>query len=128
MSQDLLFTHYLALSLGVLFLALSVVGLILRARFVAGAKAREATVSNVGVVANRSTTVRYREADGREREAHLVGGGRSVRPVGTALSVLVHPDQPGRVIENAWRDVWGRPLTGILVGVALVTFHLVRSR
>lgn len=127
MPRELLFTQYLTLALGVTFLALSIAGLVLRARFVAGAKPVAAVVSDVGIVGRGAVTVRLRDSDGQERTARLVGASRSLGPAGTALQVLFNPERPERVVANTWRDTWGSPVTGIVVGLALVGFHVVRA-
>jgi hypothetical protein len=126
--QTLALTRYLVLALGALLLLLSVAGFVLRARFIAGAKRCSATVSRVGLAGSRHyEIVRFRGSDGVEREARVVGSGRTARPVGTPLEVLFNPDRPGRVLGNTWWDTWGPPIVGMGSGMGLVLFHLVRS-
>jgi hypothetical protein len=121
------FNRDFLLLFGAMFLVLSVLAGIFRvALVITGRRVRAVVVRHVGTTRTRFEMVRLLEPPGTE--ARVVAAGRSVRPVGTEVEVLVSPLRAGRVLNaRAW-DVIAPPVIGFVVGAAMIGVHFALTR
>lgn len=120
------FNRDFLLLFGAMFLVLSVLAGIFRVALVITGRRVRAVVRHVGTTRTRFEMVRLLEPPGTE--ARVVAAGRSVRPVGTEVEVLVSPLRAGRVLNaRAW-DVIAPPVIGFVVGTAMIGVHFALTR
>jgi hypothetical protein len=105
---------------GALFLVLSVLALIGRVLFVAGARECDAVLVEVRSGRHPREIVRLEDANGVVHQARIVRAGRKTRPVGTRVRVLHHPRRAGRVIECGRWDIWAPPVVGFVAGLVMI--------